>query len=269
MFHRKKTQNRSPIQDRRINRFAGETLREELDELLSESCFLAGVGIVICLLSIAIFVFLATGLSVSPLAAGLLIVGVGSILLGIHRIHRLGRPIMRGLQAEQAAGQELQALENYGYCVIHDVPSFGRKGANIDHVLIGVSGVYAIETKWMTKNGDHHLDYDGSTILYNNRPIPYDPLPQARAVANDLKQIVETETGLSLDVIPVVLYPGWFVNNGQLRHTSGHVNVLSDKHFVQLVKNTKAEGLTRPQVASIRAGILRHAEGARRHGLHR
>lgn len=129
--------------------------------------------------------------------------------------------------------------------------------------------MYAIETKWKTKHGDHRLDYDGRTISTGGHPLRDDPIPQAKAAARDLESIIEENSGLAVKAIPVVLYPGWYVNGGTLRQTNGYVSVLSDKHFVKLVKDINVKALQPADAANIRAGILRHAEGSRKHGLHR
>jgi len=262
-------QKRSPVQDRMVNRKPGETLQEELSELYAEFSYFMGAGILIIILAAISFILIALGYSITLVLAAQIIVGFASVGLGIRRLIKHGGRLKRGLDAEIAVGQELHALESMGYHIIHDVPSLGRRGANIDHVLIGPSGVYAIETKYKTKEGDHRLDYNGQTISVCGHPLRDSPIPQARAVAHDLELIIKENTGLVHKAIPVVLYPGWFVNNGQLKLTAGHVNVLSDKHFVLLVKNLNMRVLPPADVASIRAGILRHAEGTRKNGLHK
>jgi hypothetical protein len=49
-----------------------------------------------------------------------------------------------GLDAELAAGQELDQLMRHGAFVFHDYPA---EKFNIDHVVICESGVFAVETK--------------------------------------------------------------------------------------------------------------------------
>jgi len=50
----------------------------------------------------------------------------------------------RGAEGEEAVGGILESLTANGWHVIHDV-SFGR--GNIDHVVVGPGGVFAVETK--------------------------------------------------------------------------------------------------------------------------
>ena len=51
---------------------------------------------------------------------------------------------LRGAEGEEAVGGILESLAADGWHVIHDV-SFGR--GNIDHVVVGPGGVFAVETK--------------------------------------------------------------------------------------------------------------------------
>jgi hypothetical protein len=51
---------------------------------------------------------------------------------------------LRGAEGEEAVGAILESLAAEGWHVIHDV-SFGR--GNIDHVVVGPGGVFAVETK--------------------------------------------------------------------------------------------------------------------------
>ena len=51
---------------------------------------------------------------------------------------------LRGAEGEEAVGAILESLTAEGWQVIHDV-TFGR--GNIDHVVVGPGGVFAVETK--------------------------------------------------------------------------------------------------------------------------
>jgi hypothetical protein len=64
-------------------------------------------------------------------------------------------PLNRGILGERFVADFLDydpALRNLKYRAIHDIPFniAGRK-FNVDHVLIGPGGIYAIETKYRTK----------------------------------------------------------------------------------------------------------------------
>src|SRR5690606_23533501 len=69
----------------------------------------------------------------------------------VYRVVRL-RPRLRalrlGMEGERAVGQFLERLREDGYHVFHDVVAVNF---NVDHVLVGPAGVFAIETKTWSK----------------------------------------------------------------------------------------------------------------------
>ena len=86
-------------------------------------------------------------------------------------------------------------------------------GFNIDHVLIGPTGVYTIETKTISKpsKGQCEIVYDGETVSVNGFTPERNPIVQAKAQANWIKGFLKEVITEDLAVQPVVLYPGWFV----------------------------------------------------------
>lgn len=94
--------------------------------------------------------------------------------------------------------------------VFHDVLA---EGFNIDHVLIGPAGVFAIETKTWGKpfHGDARIAYDGQSLVVAGRMPDRDPLVQARSQARWLKNLLVESTGRQISVRPVVVFPGWYV----------------------------------------------------------
>lgn len=129
------------------------------------------------------------------------------------RLHRL-RPRMRalrqGIEGEKAVGQFLERLREQGYQVFHDLIG---EGFNVDHVLVGPAGVFTIETKTWSKpqRGDARIVYDGSTLTVAGRVPDRDPLVQAKAQANWLRGLLFESAGRRIEVQPVVVFPGWYV----------------------------------------------------------
>ena len=75
-------------------------------------------------------------------------VGLG-LMIGVHLLSWNGRaldfdPWLKGVSGESQVQQALKELEPLGYRVINDV-DMGR--GNVDHVVVGPTGVFAIETK--------------------------------------------------------------------------------------------------------------------------
>lgn len=115
---------------------------------------------------------------------------------------------------ERAVGQYLEKLRGEGYEVFHDIPS---TGFNVDHVIIGPGGVFTIETKTWRKprSGDARISFDGETLLRMGRRVERDPIAQAKAQASWLATQLEASTARQYVVRPVVLFPGWWVENAE------------------------------------------------------
>jgi hypothetical protein len=141
-----------------------------------------------------------------------------------------------GRTGERAVGQFLEEhLRPIGCNVLHDIPG---DGFNIDHVVIGPTGVYTIETKTHSKpvKGPASVQYDGQTVKVNGFTPDRDPLVQAKANAHSLAELIERSTGRKVLVKPVVLYPGWFVDKTP---DGAEVWVLNEKALPAFVSNAK------------------------------
>jgi hypothetical protein len=118
---------------------------------------------------------------------------------------------VRSNWGERYVGAVLEELRAHGYQVVHDVPD---QHGNIDHVLIGPSGVYTVETKTRTKragNRNVRVVYDGRGVFVDGREPDRDPITQAQAQARSLHQILKERTDDSVTVRPTVIFAGWYV----------------------------------------------------------
>lgn len=119
-----------------------------------------------------------------------------------------------GLDCERAVGQELNQLMLDGYRVYHD---FQADNFNIDHVVIGENGVFAIETKGRPKpdrgkgQEDVKVVYDGQTLQFPTWREK-EPLEQAKRQAVWLASWLTKAVGEQVQVKPVLALPGWFVD---------------------------------------------------------
>jgi hypothetical protein len=117
-----------------------------------------------------------------------------------------------GLAAELAVAQSLMPLMADGLGVFHDFPA---DGFNIDHVVVGRSAVFAIETKARKKPPERgsksaRLRYDGRSLEFPNH-VETKPLEQAVAQAKWLERFLTSGIGEPVRVIPVLALPGWYV----------------------------------------------------------
>ena len=169
----------------------------------------------------------------------LVVVALGLTLLKVRRlipVWRERRQCKQGMLAEVATAQYLDRLQMQDCLVLHDIPA---AKFNIDHVVIGPSAVFMVETKSRRKKGEGkasaNVDYDGMLLKFPGWSETK-PLEQARAQARWLAEYLRGETGDPVPVIPVVCLPGWFVNRGKDAHRSD-VRVINPKMsslFVEL-----------------------------------
>lgn len=116
---------------------------------------------------------------------------------------------------EKTVGQLLETLRASGYSVFHDLVG---TDFNVDHVIIGPAGVFTIETKTWNKpgKGSPKITFDGETVLAAGWEPDRNPVIQAKAQASWLQRLLLESTGKTLPVRPVVLFPGWFIEDSRV-----------------------------------------------------
>ena len=81
------------------------------------------------------------------------------------RLLRSAERYEQGAHGERATGAILDELRQHGWAVFHDVRWPGRPRANIDHVAVGPSGVFVIDSK----NWSGRIDVVDQTFRRNGR----------------------------------------------------------------------------------------------------
>ena len=156
------------------------------------------------------------------------------------KIHAL----KQGIEGEKAVGQFLERLRESGYQVFHDLIG---AGFNVDHVLIGPAGVFTVETKTWSKpqRGEARIKFDGEEITVAGREPERNPVVQARAQAGWLKGLLAESTGCQFEVFPVVVFPGWYIE--QSNDSLKKIWVLEPKALAKFLGN-KPQCLTPDEV---------------------
>ncbi|MHB8495500.1 MAG: nuclease-related domain-containing protein [Casimicrobiaceae bacterium] len=115
-----------------------------------------------------------------------------------------------GIEGERTVGLALEHLRAGGCDVFHDLVG---QGFNVDHVVIGPAGVFTVETKTRSKpvRGNAQITFDGEQLLVGNLQPDRDPVVQARAQASWVRQVLLESTGRKFEVRPVIVFPGWFI----------------------------------------------------------
>jgi hypothetical protein len=253
IVRRKQRGRRSPF-THQLLRGPGESLRIQLDKL-SESLDECIVQTIVIPLAICIVFLLQTRMSETVPWTLLAIYFFSGVLFSIYLILRMVRLLEKrnvyrlGLDAELAVGQELNQLMAYGCRVFHDVQA---ENFNIDHVVVGPSGVYAVETKGRSKPdkgrgaADAKVTYDGKMLQFPDWQET-DPLAQAKRQATWLGKWLTSAVGSSVSVVPALALPGWFVD----RSKSGDVIVFNGKNPLFLAKPNFRGSLNEQQVQQI------------------
>ena len=207
---------RSPINDKLVH-LPGEQLRIRLAELRDKiEEHLVQVLLVgpVALLAVLLPRVQWASIKLSLLDWGVLATAVVVCVWNILKIAALQseyRNNKDGVRAEVAVAQQLDRLQAQDCLVLHDIPV---EGFNIDHVVIGASAVFAVETKSRRKVGEGkesaNVTFDGKTLKFP-RWAETRPLEQTRSQARWLSDYLSGETGEPVPVIPVLCLPGWYV----------------------------------------------------------
>lgn len=165
------------------------------------------------------------------------------------------RNLYLGHFGERVVAEALEPLKAAGHLVFHDVPA-GEPGDafNIDHVIVGPSGVFAIETKTRRQSPRgsgfmlHEIIHDGQVLAF---PWGEDRhgLDQALRQARWLQERIASETGANTPVRPLLTFPGWTI----VRRGHGPVRVLAPAEIPALIAGDQSVRLQPDQVTRIAA----------------
>ena len=237
---RKEHLHRSPLRSMGL-RSAGYSTAQEADRLSDKMTehFLAMFLAPLVFLCIG-FGLLATG-HISPNYLGLMtFLGTSTSLWNGHRMfstREKWRRYKKGMLGEMAVGNVLDGLRKEGFSVFHDIPA---DGFNLDHVVIGRSGVFVIETKYrrklklQEKSKTEVIAFDGQTLSVG-RNIDIDSVAQAKRQAEWLKKLLEHQCVTSVKPMPVLTFPGWWIDR-KPGYANGEVFVVNEKELPQLIR---------------------------------
>ena len=121
-----------------------------------------------------------------------------------------------GAEGERVVGEQLMRdLLPKGFMVYHDLildPNYESKKFNIDHIVVGPTGVFAIETKTRSKQreeGRTAVKRDSDQIRFGGF-IDSNAIPQAQRASNELKKFLGPCLPGRNRVDWAIAVPGWW-----------------------------------------------------------
>ncbi len=225
---------KSPIKDCLLN-YPGKSLTDKVQDEIWDTFMYSMFLVFVPVISLVIFGAFVRYLD--PSVASPVFIVVALLITGVlcWRLRRRFQQIRfdrMGLDGERATGEELNQLMKHGYRIYHDMP--GDK-FNIDHIVIGPAGVFAVETKYrqkVTGNGK-----EGAVVRRENGALRFPThvdtasISQARAQAQWLEEVLTKSVGRHVPVQPVVALPGWFIENGPHDGTVLVINPKNPERF--------------------------------------
>jgi hypothetical protein len=259
LIHWKDRRKRLPF-TQKILRPPGESLRvrlTELDEKLNDRL----VQLMLSAYSPLLIAGLAAlqGVRLTPgiwfFFAATAIVASGCSGYGLRTVFVLRRRCRLGYEGERHVGEALNQLMLADYRVFHDFLVTDRPGVtwNIDHIVVGINGVFAVETKTRRKV----KTVDGAKVTIGEGCLEYPwgadrcGLDQAQDNAAWLSDWISKTFEKPIKVAPLLVLPGWFID----RRCKLPVTVLSGREVTAQVPKLDGEPLTADEIRRIAAMI--------------
>jgi hypothetical protein len=252
------SQERTPFPDNtRLLRAPGESLRRrlvELDEKLLDQ-FVLTIGLPAVAYGALLYLSAQLRADHPYLALTLVWLGLAGLLAAFYTGARrliglidLRRNLRLGYFGERVVAEHMEPLKAAGHRIFHDIPAgdppAGSSTApdNIDHIVVGPAGVFAIETKTRRKGRArvgfmaHEIIFDGTNLAF---PWGEDRhgLDQAHRQAEWLARFLAGQTGRTVPVHALLVFPGWTI----LRKGRSPVHVLAPRELPAFIARPPSE----------------------------
>jgi len=157
-----------------------------------------------------------------------------------------------GRDGEIIVGQILGDLTSGGFQILHDIPANGDNGKrfNLDHVLVGTRGVFVVETKTYSKkiNATNTIEASEMGLLISGYTPKKDILYQSSGEAKWLADMLMKKIGKSVNVKPILTFPGWWIEPSAQKFASKHGVLLVNPKAIGQYINNEPEILSKEDV---------------------
>lgn len=247
--------NKFPLTKRYL-RPPGESLRLDIEALdgriLDTILWLLATA---ALVAIGVYALLTDSRPIGAIIIALALAAMVYLALRLEKQADLRRDYHLGFLGERAVGEELNQLMAHGWSVFHDVPFADNPGAkpfNVDHVVVGSGGLFAIETKTRRKrkeSGGHEVASNGQTLTFPWGSEDFG-VKQAQERAHHLSQWLAKKLQADMRANAILVLPGWYVQ----RTGRGDVTVINEGEIPNVFRDEHKTARLKPEiVSSIRA----------------
>lgn len=153
---------------------------------------------------------------------------------------------IKGARGEESVARALALLPD-GWHVFHGIASGGTRaaaaggGADIDHVAVGPSGIFVIETK----NWSGSITAEDGVLICDNAPPDRDPVEQVKHAVTELRQRLHAMGAHHTEDLPIrpILC---FAGDCDLRNLSelDDVMICSEEHLCASMQSIREARLT-------------------------
>jgi hypothetical protein len=253
-FYKKQKKRRSPF-SRDLQRSPGQSRLIKLESINEDLMFylFAALLVPLVIYSIHIAISYFGGAPETRLrTGGAACAAAGFFVFCIYNVIKLRskrRVMQLGYEGELAVGQELHRIMQDGFYVYHDFPA---DKFNIDHIIVGPKGVFAVETKARSKPAsknrveDATVEYDGR-MLYFPKGKVFNTIDQAKRQAAWLSNWLAEAIGEPIAARAIVALPGWFVK----RSSAEGIPVVNPKQFSSLFEHIQPRLLSESVITLI------------------
>jgi len=175
------------------------------------------------------------------------------ILLKMLKLAKERRKERLGYKDDIVVGRELDRLISEGNHVYHDVPA---EDFNIDHVVVGRTGIFAVESGARLKPArtnrldDATVEYNGQILMFPSGD-DYRTIAQAERHASWISDWISGAVGIQVAARAIVALPGWFVK----RTSAEGISVVNPEQFPSLFRHIKPRHLSDEMITRIVAEI--------------
>ena len=215
-----KNNKKSPLKERPLH-VAGQSLDELIQNYIVDGLTILLIPVILIVVIITAWLnwafpsIIVEWLNLSshntPITIIVSIITLIAIIYCTYRIIILGKKIKSlalGRNGERIVAEIFDNLRGQGFVVFHDLIV---KNFNIDHVILTPHGIFTVETKTFSKPPKGEITYKDEKIIAGNINFGNKIILQAESQSKWLKSILKDSTGRNYYVMPVIVFPGWFV----------------------------------------------------------